>query len=230
MTKKEYVQSLKDKGVKKSEALELLNQWDIDNKTEVEKPQATATDAALVVASPIDSTESISENTSSESTESSNPEVEKPKKKNKNRKKYFVANDNGKMITFKTKLEYNNWVDGVEVDVESEDEIPVSKIGLFGRVSYNKKSKESRKLTEDNKTIGNKEKARGKANVVETYNIDSGSNKDLTKIKVDDIDYDVVRYDKLELPDNMAEFKNKKFENNESVKICLLYTSDAADE
>ena len=51
MTRREYVQSLKDQGKTKEEAIELVKQWDVDNKpTEVEKPQATAPDAAPVVA------------------------------------------------------------------------------------------------------------------------------------------------------------------------------------
>ena len=92
MTKKEYVQSLKDKGVKKAEALELLNQWDIDNKpTEVEKPQATAPDAAPVVAeNQAAGTESKPENTSlalqeidSKNLSSKKPEVEEDKKPTK---------------------------------------------------------------------------------------------------------------------------------------------------
>ena len=66
MTRREYVQSLKDQGKTKEEAIELVKQWDIDNKTEVEKPQATATDAAPVVASPISSTVSKPEDSSSE--------------------------------------------------------------------------------------------------------------------------------------------------------------------
>ena len=55
MTRKEYAQSMLDQGKTKEQTIELVKQWDIDNKpTEVEKPQATATDAAPVVASPTD--------------------------------------------------------------------------------------------------------------------------------------------------------------------------------
>ena len=47
MTRKEYAQSMLDQGKTKEQTIELVKQWDIDNKpTEVEKPQATATDAA----------------------------------------------------------------------------------------------------------------------------------------------------------------------------------------
>jgi len=79
MTRREYLQSLKDQGKTKEEAIELTRQWEIDNKpTEVEKPQATATNAATVVASPTDSTESSSEDTSldSQNINTSKPKIE----------------------------------------------------------------------------------------------------------------------------------------------------------
>jgi hypothetical protein len=89
MTRREYLQSLKDQGKTKEEAIELTKQWEIDNKptTEVEKPQATATDAAPVVASPTGSTESKPEDTSlvlpKEDTEQlkQKPEISDPPKK-----------------------------------------------------------------------------------------------------------------------------------------------------
>ena len=68
-----------DQGKTKEETIELVKQWDIDNKpTEVEKPQATATNAAPVVASPTDSTESSSEDTSldSQNINTSKPKIE----------------------------------------------------------------------------------------------------------------------------------------------------------
>ena len=79
MTRKEYAQSMLDQGKTKEETIELVKQWDIDNKpTEVEKPQATATNAAPVVASPTDSTESSSEDTSldSQNINTSKPKIE----------------------------------------------------------------------------------------------------------------------------------------------------------
>jgi len=90
MTKEEYVQSLKDKGVKKAEALELLNQWDIDNKpkeVEVEKTKVVAEKAAPVTAqnqSSTDSTlESVSSELSSDKLGSKDKEPDKPKEKKK---------------------------------------------------------------------------------------------------------------------------------------------------
>ena len=161
MTRREYLQSLKDQGKTKEEAIELTKQWEIDNKpVEVEKTEVVAKNTAPVTAQEESSTESSSEDTSLESTEVKEPEIKKPNKSKRRRDKYFVANDNGKMITFNTKLEYDNWVDGTTVDVESEDEIPISKVGLFGKINYNKKTKEFRKLTDDDKTLGNKEKIR----------------------------------------------------------------------
>ena len=88
MTKKEYVQSLKDKGVKKAEALELLNQWDIDNKpAEVEKPKVVAEKAAPVAAESQDSTESSSEDTSLDSQKNENDPENLGKKDVKEEKK-----------------------------------------------------------------------------------------------------------------------------------------------
>ena len=88
MTKKEYVQSLKDKGVKKAEALELLNQWDIDNKpAEVEKPEVAAEKAAPVAAESQDSTESSSEDTSLDSQKNENDPENLGKKDVKEEKK-----------------------------------------------------------------------------------------------------------------------------------------------
>ena len=88
MTKKEYVQSLKDKGVKKAEALELLNQWDIDNKpAEVEKPEVVAEKAVPVAAESQDSTESSSEDTSLDSQKNENDPENLGKKDIKEEKK-----------------------------------------------------------------------------------------------------------------------------------------------
>ena len=92
MTRREYVQSLKDQGKTKEEAIELVKQWDVDNKpTEVEKPQATAPDAAPVVAeNQAAGTESKPENTSlalqeidSKNLSSKKPEIEEDKKPTK---------------------------------------------------------------------------------------------------------------------------------------------------
>jgi hypothetical protein len=88
MTRKEYAQSMLDQGKTKEQTIELVKQWDIDNKpTEVEKPQATATDAAPVVASPTDSTESSSEDTSLDSQKNENDPENLGKKDIKEEKK-----------------------------------------------------------------------------------------------------------------------------------------------
>ena len=92
MTRKEYAQSMLDQGKTKEETIELVKQWDIDNKpTEVEKPQATAPDAAPVVAeNQAAGTESKPENTSlalqeidSKNLSSKKPEIEEDKKPTK---------------------------------------------------------------------------------------------------------------------------------------------------
>ena len=99
MTTREYLQSLKDQGKTKEEAIKLAQQFEIDNKqTKVEKPQATATDAAPVVASPTDSTESKPEDTSlalqeidSKNLSSEAPKIEEDDKKSK---KYKIPKNN----------------------------------------------------------------------------------------------------------------------------------------
>ena len=73
MTRREYLQSLKDQGKTKEEAIELTKQWEIDNKpVEVEKTEVVAKNTAPVTAQEESSTESSSEDTSLESTEAEN--------------------------------------------------------------------------------------------------------------------------------------------------------------
>ena len=98
MTRREYLQSLKDQGKTKEEAIELTKQWEIDNKpVEVEKTEVVAENTAPVTAQDQSSTESKPENTSlalqeidSKNLSSETPEIEEDKKP----KKYKIPRNN----------------------------------------------------------------------------------------------------------------------------------------
>ena len=169
--------------------------------------------------------ESSSEDTSLESISIDKVKDNKPDF-NKKKPSYFAAEDaNGELISFNNKKEYKEWVEGKKVDTKGK--INIGRI--FGRKYVGTRTKggglsgelgldEIEVLDSDNKTLGNKEKARGKVKIVESIEIDKSIHSDKTS-KYEG--FDVVRYEKVELPESLYNSNSKLFDESSESKINI---------